>query len=49
MWHPFKYINYCDGSVDVFAGYGKEQREWLRKVKKEVVGNERWDVGGFKV
>lgn len=49
MWHPFRYINYADKEVDAFAGYGEEKREWLRKVKKEVVGKERWDIGGFKV
>jgi len=49
MWHPYKYINYADGGDDVFAGYGQKQREWLRKVKRDLIGKERWDVGGFKV
>lgn len=49
MWHRYKYIKYAEGGTDVFAGYGEENREWSRKVKKDVVGDVRWDVGGFKV
>lgn len=49
MWHEYKYINYLDGKVDAFKGYGEKQREILRGVKREVVGEGRWDVGGFKV
>jgi hypothetical protein len=49
MWHRYKYINYADGGTDVFAGYGTENREWLRKVKRDVIGNVMWDASGFKV
>jgi hypothetical protein len=49
VFHPYQYMNYADGDVDVFEGYGKEQRDWLRKVKASVVGKDRWNVGGFKV
>lgn len=49
MWHPYKYVNYADGTAAVSAGYGEENREWLRSVKRDVVGKERWDIGGFKV
>lgn len=47
--HPFHYMNYAGGDEDVFAGYAEGKVEWLRKVKEGVVGNGRWDVGGFKV
>jgi hypothetical protein len=47
--HPFHYMNYAGGDEDVFAGYAEGRREWLRKVKESVVGNGRWDVGGWKI
>ena len=54
--HPFQYLNYASGGDDVFAGYGERSREWLRGVKKGVLGLDgkgmgkgRWDIGGFKI
>ncbi|KAL2059793.1 hypothetical protein VTL71DRAFT_10177 [Oculimacula yallundae] len=35
LYHPYMYQNYADISQDVFAGYGKENRDRLRSVQKE--------------
>ena len=49
MDHRFQYMNYAETNSDVYAGVGEANREWLRGVKKSVVGKERWDIGGFKI
>ena len=36
LWHRYKYANYAEASQDVWAGYGEESVERLRKVQKEV-------------
>ena len=36
LWHRYKYANYAEASQDVWAGYGEESLERLRKVQREV-------------
>ena len=36
LWHRFKYANYAEESQDVWAGYGEESVERLRKVQRSV-------------
>jgi FAD/FMN-containing dehydrogenase len=36
LWHRYKYANYAQASQDVWAGYGEESVERLRKVQREV-------------
>ena len=33
--YPYIYQNYAAGYQDVFAGYGEENRERLRKIQRE--------------
>jgi hypothetical protein len=47
------YLNYADVSQDVFAGYGKKNRQQLRAIMQkwdpEGVFGARLQPGGFKV
>jgi FAD/FMN-containing dehydrogenase len=50
--HPYTYQNYAAGYQDVFAGYGKENRERLRRVQREYDPDgvfSRLQPGYFKV
>jgi hypothetical protein len=53
LWHPYVYLNYADVSQDVFAGYGKKNRQRLRAIQQkwdpEGVFGARLQPGGFKV
>jgi hypothetical protein len=53
LWHPYVYLNYADIGQDVFAGYGKENREKLKKIQRkwdpEGVFGPRLQPGGFKI
>lgn len=35
LYHPYIYQNYADISQDVFAGYGKGNREKMRAVQRK--------------
>jgi FAD/FMN-containing dehydrogenase len=47
MWHPFKYANYAEETQDLWAGYGAESVERLRKVQREVDPKGIFTRGGF--
>ncbi len=52
LYHPYKYLNYADGSQDVIGGYGNKSVNRLRKVSKRYDPRgvfQRQVPGGFKL
>ncbi|CAO1598652.1 hypothetical protein XANCAGTX0491_002410 [Xanthoria calcicola] len=52
LYHPYKYLNYADGSQDVIGGYGPEVKKRLRDVSRKYDPRgvfQRQVPGGFKL
>ena len=47
LWHRFKYANYAEESQDVWAGYGEENVERLRKIQRDVDPTGVFTKGGL--
>ena len=47
LWHRFKYINYAEGTQDVFSGYGEDNLQRLKQIQRKVDPDRIFTKGGL--
>lgn len=47
LWHRFKYVNYAEGSQDVWSGYGEENLRRLKQIQRKIDPERVFTKGGL--
>ena len=47
LWHRFKYVNYAEGTQDVWSGYGDENLKILKQIQRKVDPKRVFTKGGL--
>lgn len=47
LWHRFKYINYAEGTQDVWTGYGEENLRRLKQIQRKIDPERVFTKGGL--